>query len=259
MEKNPCKICGAERKKIFEKKILEKHDVSYFECSKCGFIQTEKPYWLDEAYSSAITSVDVGLVYRNIYFSDIVEKILQSEVFDKNARFLDFAGGYGLFVRVMRDKGFDFYREDKYCDNLFAKYFDIKDLSEKDQAFELVTAFELMEHAENPFKELDYIFSMTESFLFSTELIPDENVEDWWYIGAEHGQHISFYTKESLKKIAEKYGKTYFPYGNLHLIAGKNCEGVFGKIDEGINPSKKMKSRLWDDFQMVLKKTKNEA
>lgn len=268
MENNLCKICGSERKKIFEKKILEKYDVSYFKCSECGFIQTEKPHWFKEAYSSAITSLDIGLVGRNIYYSNIVEDILY-KYFVKNARFLDFAGGYGMFTRIMRDKGFDFFREDKYCENLFAKHFDISDLPEKDRKFELVTAFELMEHIKEPFKELDYIFSMTSSFLFSTELIPEHDLESWWYLGTEHGQHISFYTKKSLKRIAEKYNKNYYSSGSLHLITNKKIPTIFknaslykkciDKIKEKITPLEKMKSRLEVDFQAVIKKEKNNV
>ena len=268
MENNSCKICGSERKKIFEKKILEKQDVSYFKCAKCGFVQTEKPYWLSEAYSSAISSVDVGLANRNIQFSDVVENLIYKH-FNKHGKFLDFAGGYGLLARIMRDRGFDYYREDKYCENIFAKHFDITDLPEEDRKFELITAFELMEHIENPFEELDYIFSMTSSFLFSTELLPDHNVENWWYLGTEHGQHISFYTKDAIKLIAKKYNKAYFPNGNLHLITDKKNENFFQEIPKYMKffkkakkialPRKKMPSKTWEDFQVVIKKEKNNV
>jgi hypothetical protein len=162
------------------------------------------------------------------------------EYFDKSARFLDFGGGYGMLVRIMRDKGFDFYREDKHCDNLFAKHFEINDLDEKDRKFEVITAFELMEHIENPFKELDYIFSMTDSFLFSTELVPSENIENWWYLGVEHGQHISFYTKGCLSEIAKKYDKNYYSDGYLHLISDKKNLDIF--------QGKKGLKKVWNKF-----------
>jgi len=255
MENNLCKICGAERKKIFSKNILGKYDVSYFECSECGFVQTEKPYWLKESYSSVITSTDVGMIKRNIMFSHIVENVIYGS-FDEHGKFLDLAGGYGIFTRIMRDKGFDFYHEDKYCDNIFAKYFDVNDLPEKERGFELVTAFEMMEHAENPFEELDYIFSITEDFLFSTELIPWRDFENWWYLGTEHGQHISFYTAKSLELIAKKYGKYYYPHGNLHLISGRNNLKAFDNAGEEIDTSKKLRSKTESDFEMVREKIK---
>jgi hypothetical protein len=73
-----------------------------------------------EAYSSAITKLDVGLTYRNITLSDRVNKIL-IRYFNPKGIFLDYLGGYGLFTRLMRDKGFDFYNTDQYCQNIFAE------------------------------------------------------------------------------------------------------------------------------------------
>jgi hypothetical protein len=34
--------------------VLGKHDVAYFRCRGCGYVQTEEPYWLTESYSEAI-------------------------------------------------------------------------------------------------------------------------------------------------------------------------------------------------------------
>jgi len=35
--------------------------------------------------------------------------------------FLDYAAGYGLFVRLMRDAGYNFRWSDLYCQNLFVR------------------------------------------------------------------------------------------------------------------------------------------
>lgn len=53
-----CKICGNKTSYIFQAKVLGKYDVKYFHCSTCGYIQTEEPYWLDEAYSESISALD---------------------------------------------------------------------------------------------------------------------------------------------------------------------------------------------------------
>ena len=68
--------------------------------------------------------------------------------FDPKAKFLDYGGGYGMLVRLMRNYGFDFYYFDKYCQNLFANGFDLKDSA--CSRFELLTAFELFEHFSEP-------------------------------------------------------------------------------------------------------------
>ena len=117
---------------IFSKIILYKYNVKYYKCTQCGLIATEKPYWIDEAYTEAISSLDVGIVKRNIDLSFTVEELLNNN-FDTEGEFLDFAGGYGLFVRIMRDKGFNFYRYDKYCINIFANYFNISTIDNEIQ------------------------------------------------------------------------------------------------------------------------------
>lgn len=219
------KITGGPTTLLFTATVLNKYPVKYYRCNETGFIQTEEPYWLAEAYSSAITKLDIGLPYRNIMLGDVVEKILLKN-FDGDAKFLDYAGGYGLFTRIMRDKGFDFYNTDKYCDNLFAKDFDLEETNNK--KFELLTSFEVMEHLADPYQELSEIFSYTDSLLFTTELQPKKelkDVDDWWYFIPETGQHIAFYTEASLSYIARKLDYHFYTNGlDWHLFTKKNLD-----------------------------------
>ena len=221
-----CNICNSEVNQIFEAKILNKYDIKYFKCCKCGFIQTEKPYWLNESYSSAIATTDIGLVSRNISFQEITSFIIKS-FFDRKAKFLDYAGGYGLFVRLMRDKGFEFYRQDIYCDNLFSQYFDVTDLS-KNMKFELLTAFEVFEHLENPLEQIEQMFQYSDTILFSTELQPQKtfnSADDWWYFTTETGQHISLYTLQSLEILGSSLNcKLYSNNRNLHILTKRELD-----------------------------------
>src|ERR1700761_5584233 len=104
----PCRVCKRETVKIFVGKILNKYEVNYFRCKSCGFIQTEEPFWLEESYNSAINEIDIGPVNRAMTGSRLTEGIILSNL-DRNEKFIDYGGGYGIFVRLMRDKGFDFY------------------------------------------------------------------------------------------------------------------------------------------------------
>ncbi|WP_121353237.1 class I SAM-dependent methyltransferase [Flavisolibacter nicotianae] len=214
------KITGGDTALLFTARVLEKYDVSYYRCKDTGFIQTEEPYWLNEAYSSAITKLDVGIVMRNENLIRIAQPLL-SRYFDHNALFLDYAGGYGLFTRMMRDRGFRFYHTDPYCQNIFAEYQDLKELEEGTK-FEVVTAFEVLEHLASPVTEIGNILSYSDNFFFSTELVPPNVNKDWWYFSFETGQHISFYTKEALHYIAKNFGREYYTDGRwLHLFTRK--------------------------------------
>ena len=103
-----CQLCSASSNKIFDASILSKYHISYYYCNTCGFLQTEDPYWLKEAYNDALNVFDTGIMARN---NSLVMKtaIILFLFFNRNASYLDHAGGYGIFTRMMRDIGFDFY------------------------------------------------------------------------------------------------------------------------------------------------------
>ena len=252
-----CKICNNQSYFFANGKILQKHLIAYYQCGQCGFIQTEEPYWLTEAYSEAINESDVGIVSRNISYARLA-KIIITAFFDSSGRFIDYAGGYGLFVRLMRDYGFDFYHFDKYCENLFAKGFDLDE--SRNVSFEVLTAFEVFEHFIDPVAELDELLKLSSNVLFSTELVPPSNPkpEEWWYYGLEHGQHISFYNIKSLQCLARSK-KLFFHTNrrNLHLFTKKKisnllfrliCSGSTSKI---LDTFIRRKSLLASDYESI--------
>lgn len=230
----PCRVCEGRTAPIFQARILGRHDATYFRCPACGLIQTEPPYWLDEAYDQAIADQDVGLVRRNLELAARLRTILPAH-FDPAGRYLDYAGGYGLMVRLMRDEGFDFQRHDPLCANIFAQGFDIPappvlpgrpgiaclpDLA--NHHFEAITAFELLEHLVEPAATVSRLLEHADSLLFSTRLQPapwPRSVDDWWYFWPRTGQHVTFYTLPALRKLAGKTGTTLHTDGTaLHLL-----------------------------------------
>lgn len=259
-----CNICKTESKVLFKGLLLNKYKVDYFKCPNCDFIQTEKPYWLDEAYSSAIADLDIGLVSRNITLSEKIEKIIKNN-FNFKGTFLDYAGGYGLFVRLMRDKGFDFYRDDEYCENLFAKYHDLSDLGDNSK-FELVTAFEVFEHFNDPMKEIEKIFKYSDSVIFSTELQIGEDmksIEDWWYFVPETGQHVSFYSYKTFEYIAKKFNLGFYSKENLHLLSKRKFnKNPLSLSQYNMDDEIRMKSFVQADFDLaksiILKDSSNK-
>ena len=255
-----CKICNNRTDILFETKILSKHNAKYFKCISCSFIQTEEPYWLEEAYKNVITNLDIGLVSRNISYANQLPGVLRKH-FNDGGKYLDYGGGYGMFVRMMRDRGFDFYRSDKYCENLFSKYFDMSDL-ERGTKFQLVTAFEVFEHLVNPVEEIEKMFEFSTSILFSTLVQPDNEInspDDWWYFAPETGQHVSFYSIKSLKEISKKFNKNLYTDGSsLHLLTDKTLPesvlklSIFTKICRKIY-SIRNSSLLQSDFEYIKK------
>lgn len=252
-----CKICANKAQKQFESKILGKYKISYYYCSNCGFMQTEEPFWLDEAYKEPINLSDVGLVKRNIALSKILSSMINF-YFGNKGKYLDYAGGAGLFTRLMRDIGFDFYWYDPYAENIFARGFEFQNNFNPDA----VTAFEAFEHFTNPMEEIEKIINISTNIIFTTESLPDKPPlpQEWWYYGLDHGQHISFYSKKTLKRIAAKYGLNYYESGSLHMFTRKRVNNNIFKLlakisNTPINVILKagVKSKLFDDFNLLKK------
>ncbi|MBE2255540.1 MAG: class I SAM-dependent methyltransferase [Ignavibacteria bacterium] len=259
-----CKICNSDSNFFDKNIVLKKYEINYFICSNCKFIQVENPFWLEEAYSDAINSTDVGYVYRNTRLAKVLNLLIYFS-FNKKAKYLDYGAGYGLFVRLMRDYGYDFYWDDLYCENIFAKNFELNNLTNR--SFELITAFELFEHLVNPICELEKMLSYSGNILISTDLYPKSNPKsnDWWYFGLEHGQHISIYNIETFKFIAKKYNLKFYTNGkNLHLLSNKNINNYFFKLLGfyylyiSRRPLSPVKTLLNSDYELILNKMNSE-
>ena len=225
-----CKVCGQTSIKIFRRKIIQKYDVDYFQCPNCQFIQTEDPYWLSEAYKHPINIEDTGLVERNILFAKR-SAALVSIFFNRNAKFLDYGGGYGLFVRLMRDYGFDFRWSDPYTENLFARGFE--HINDGKNKYEIVTTFECFEHFADPLNELALMFKLSDSILFSTEIFRGlaPHPEEWDYYYFSHGQHIALYSVETLSYIAKKNNMNLYTNGkSFHLFTRKRLNNILFNV-----------------------------
>jgi hypothetical protein len=213
-----CAICRASVRAFGEARMLGDINVRYFRCEACSFVQTESPHWLARAYASAITQQDLGLVARNLELADRTEAVVRL-CHDPGGRFLDFGGGYGMLVRLLRDRGMDFHLHDPHCMNLFAGPAQID--SVEASRWELVTAFELLEHLENPAQEVERLMRLTDTLLCSTVLLPDPvpRPGEWHYYGLDHGQHISLFTRRALELLASRCGARFVTNGvNLHIL-----------------------------------------
>lgn len=254
-----CKICSSQSPLFAFSMIINKYRVAYFRCAVCGFVQTEEPYWLNEAYSNAINRSDIGLVSRNLALAKISKAIICT-FFNQNGRFLDYAGGCGLFVRIMRDYGLDFYWYDKYCNNLFAKGFEAEINGGR---FEVVSAFEVFEHLVNPMDDIREMLAFTRNILFTTELLPADapKPDEWWYYGLDHGQHISFYTLKSLSIIADNLSLNLYSNGaSIHLLTSKKISPILFnivsmyKVASLFNIAFNKKSRIPEDYLKITGK-----
>ncbi|MCO7246810.1 class I SAM-dependent methyltransferase [Halomonas sp. Mc5H-6] len=251
-----CKVCHKDNEKCFSSVIMNKYEIDYFHCDHCDFLQTEEPYWLDEAYAQSINVSDTGYMVRNLFYSKRLT-ILLYFLFGKNGRYVDYAGGYGVFVRLMRDIGFEFYWDDKYTTNLFSTGFEWNGVDK----VEAVTLFEAFEHFIDPIGELNKLRNISDTIIFTTDLHPDPvpKPNEWWYYGLDHGQHISFYSKKTFNEISNQLGMYYLNSGSLHILSKHQVSDW--KLDStrlvkfGLDKiiCKLMESKTWSDHERMSK------
>ena len=251
-----CKICNAPSAFFGEADVLKKYRVQYFRCEMCGFIQTETPYWLEEAYSSAIASQDVGIMQRNLLNCELTSAVLNL-LFPNVSSAIDYGAGHGMFVRLMRDKGFNFYWSDLHATNDYARGFECEEGSTCD----FLTAFEVLEHLNDPIAELSKLMSLSDNVFVSTYIVPKPapGLSDWWYFVPSTGQHISFYTRESLLLLAARFGRSLLSVGPYHLFTKREQRSLLyrmainSRIAPIVNRIYRRSSLTASDFQTMIR------
>jgi hypothetical protein len=215
-----CLVCDSATAHAGIQPVLGRYPAEYRRCERCGYLFIVEPHWLDEAYATAIAALDTGIVTRNLWLADATTALLGT-CWRGVRRSVDYGGGTGLLVRLMRDRGHDFRWHDAYSPNLLAIGFEA-DLA---QACDLATAFELVEHLPDPMTVFARLRDLAPTLLLSTELLPEPlpALDRWWYFAPEAGQHIGFFTRRSLEVVAERLDRRLSTNGrNLHVIANEH-------------------------------------
>lgn len=225
-----CKCCGAAARWFgavdFSKSCEDHHGkampesgraVDYFRCERCGFL-----------FTPLIDRWSAGRVAAEIYNADYVRvdpdftrvrplgnaSLLSWAFEDERERItlLDYGGGEGLLAQALREHGFDTTSFDP---------FHATD-PRPQRRFELVTAFEVIEHSPDPLATFADIRSLTAddgALVFTTLLQPPDIASvglGWWYAAPRNG-HVSLHTRESLRLAAEHAGWTLESFDeNLH-------------------------------------------
>ena len=199
-----CRLCAhAPMNPTCVQRVLGRHNVRYFHCPSCDLMQTEPPYWLDEAYARQGPSLDTGAIQRTRHNADLVRAIAALLDIKPGQPCLDYGAGPGILVRAMRDAGVDFRWHDRYAQNLFAQGFE----GSTSERYRLVTAFEVWEHLPDVAPALEAIFAPRHDFLLiSTFLHRGGHRDNWWYYVPETGQHVAFFSAKTMAQVAGRFG-----------------------------------------------------
>lgn len=211
-----CPICRGEAKFAFCHSVLQTFSAEVFLCPDCDYLFAAQPHWLGEAYRRVINVLDTGCLARAESLRE--QTALPIYLLSGNrGAWMDYGGGHGVYVRRMRDTGFDFRWQDPMAENLFASGFE----DDPETSYEGITCFECLEHLPDPRQEVRNMLARAPRILFTTELRPERvpSPDQWWYYGWEHGQHVAFHSHRSLSRMAEAHGLALVSSGkSLHAF-----------------------------------------
>lgn len=240
---NPrCTICGNTHQfKRTRTTILNTFSTDLIHCQSCDFewLSGAKA-WIDIAYQKPIANTDTGIVRRNMELHLILSTFLM--LGNRSKPFLDWGSGSGLLVRLLRDDGLDGIGFEPFTEPVLAPGFTYKQDSEvrTKGPFHCVIAIEVVEHLLSPVEFFQSALSLADTIIFTTEPTDcNTEKENWWYYSQDTGQHISFYSRKSLKLVAASLGASYqHARGqSLHLITRDPSQARLFKLACGYHRS----------------------
>lgn len=216
-----CRLCGGTLAHSFTLEVLHKYQVGYLTCASCGSLQTEPPYWLDEAYGPPpadeegakrnLNNLDVGAVQRNL--SSHAATMFVARML-KVRNIVDHGGGDGLLCRLLRDHGMNAFVNDPHATPVYAQGFMDPPFASPD----IVTAFEVWEHFADPQADLQAVFGGKPLAVLVSTLTYRGEGSDWWYLIPETGHHVFFYSLRAFEVIAERFGYELIRQGAYMLF-----------------------------------------
>ena len=268
-----CRLCGAQSRLVSVQQVLYRYPVCYYQCPECDLLQTQRPYWLDEAYNAALSALDTGAISRTRLCTDLTRALAAVLRINPNDPCIDFGGGHGILTRAMRDHGYDFRWHDKYAQNHFARRFE----ADPGQRHALLTCFEVWEHLADVGRDLPVFFSPGHEYLLISTYLHHGHRDNWWYYSCESGQHVAFFSDRTMRFVARRFGyeavicQRYTLFHKPGLLTGwrrsaaqallrrakpQRNSRIVGVI---LSVSRPHKSRTWDDHVELMARGRQEA
>jgi hypothetical protein len=117
--------------------------------------------------------------------------------------------------------------EDKYARASYALAFTHPDFEKP----ELLLAFEVLEHFENPRSDLHMLFQNNPKALLASTVRYSTQDSKWWYLTPETGQHVFFYSRAAMRLIAKQWGFDVVERGYYWLFIRS---GTVGRVRKAL-------------------------
>ena len=215
-----CRVCNCDQVSVLgQRLILGKYLTELISCSRCGFEWFDSPEtWLSDAYALPIANTDTGIVSRTLNVHKVISSFLS--FIGLTGKILDWGSGSGLLTRLLRDDGYECYGFEPFTQPILAGGYTFNQQQEalSQGPYRAIVAIEVVEHLIDPQEFFRTALLHTDTLIFSTELVDKSRYgSDWWYYSIETGQHISFYSNQSLAFLADLNNCVYVSSKNMSL------------------------------------------
>lgn len=174
----------------------------YRKCVSCGHLFVRNCSWIDVAYAEGVDIFDQGAVSRCM-FSLPLAYSLSKQV---NGAVLDYGSGSGLLARLLRDLGCDAYSFDRYTNGTLNPGFCISELDAESLKVHMIIAIEVLEHITDIDQFVGFLNKLKPEIVLTSTSIHTDQTIDWNYIDKNHCQHISIFSRKSIKIFAQRIG-----------------------------------------------------
>lgn len=235
-----CKLCNQKTNYLFSLDVYKSIRANYYECEVCKTLQSNhldsmSTKELEDFYQSVVSlNLDTGEAWRQYCIVSRIQSLVQSKVIrssGKKFKVLDFGSGSGFAASCLKLKlGWDTYTYEPYVETSFTSTKTFKSIDEvvANQPYDLIIASEIFEHLNNPLitfniirdilnKDLSYVFVTTGLYK------PNETDNSWSYLAPMSGQHVIFYSAQSMKKVEQ-----ILETSNIYQV-GTDYEWIFIK------------------------------
>ncbi|WP_153102091.1 class I SAM-dependent methyltransferase [Paraburkholderia hayleyella] len=206
--------------------------IYYHQCSHCGLVFTRAfDHWSNDQFREHIYNDDYVLVDPD--YVDERPRALAGVMQDfvrqaPPLALLDYGGGNGKMATLLAEQGLNAQSWDPVAN----EGHDLPPLA----AFDLVSAFEVMEHTPDPLKTAGEALGFLRengALLFSTltiDHLPPQAIH-FWYIAPRNG-HISIHTNRSLEIMFGTFGYRVHHFSNLYHLALKQApDWLMARLD----------------------------
>ena len=212
-----CLICNSEKLED----MTRYSEVELCSCNDCGFIFCKKIPCKDDILEYYSTHYDRTSYLSPVTISRYNEILDRFEPFRKTGNLLDVGAGYGFFLEIARQRGWNVHGTeltDEALDHCTAQGLtmfkgELQNIDFGNLEFDVLISIEVIEHINNP---IEYLTKMNEILRpGGTIYVTTPNFNSYLryrlkenYNVIEYPNHLGYYTKKTLGKLFNDHGFT---------------------------------------------------